>query len=115
MTRLDEIHRAQLLRRRAPPGGAAAGGRAAPAAGAPGAAGPGPPAPPRGLALRGVTYDTGIDTLGELSRLRWSRRLMEGELDAIRDGLHCNAVSIAGTRIERLAETASAALHRDLH
>ena len=53
---------------------------------------------PRALTFRGVTYDTGIDMGGgERTRKRWTRALMQGELDAIRNGLHCNAVSITGT------------------
>jgi hypothetical protein len=72
-------------------------------------------APRRGLAYRGITYDTGIDQLGGNTRVRWTRALMHGEIDAIRDGLHCNAVSVTGTRIPRLVQTAEAALERNMH
>jgi hypothetical protein len=69
----------------------------------------------RGLSYRGITYDTGIDLLGGTTRLRWSRAQMEGEIDAIRNGLHCNAVSLAGTHIPRLVATAEAVLERGMH
>ncbi len=69
----------------------------------------------RGLALRGVTYDTGIDHLGENSRQRWTHAQMRREIDAIRDRLHCNAVSLAGTHVSRLVQTAEAALERGMH
>ena len=69
----------------------------------------------RGLTYRGITYDTGIDQLGGNTRVRWTRSLMEGEIDAIRDRLHCNAVSLAGTHISRLVQTAEAALERGMH
>ena len=69
----------------------------------------------RGLTYRGITYDTGIDLLGGNTRVRWSRAQMEGEIAAIRNGLGCNAVSLAGTHIPRLVQTAEAALERGLH
>ena len=69
----------------------------------------------RGLTYRGITYDTGIDLLGGNTRVRWSRAQMEGEIDAIRNGLRCNAVSLAGTHIPRLVQTAEAALERGMH
>ena len=69
----------------------------------------------RGLTYRGITYDTGIDLLGGITRVRWSRALMEGEIDAICTGLRCSAVSLAGTHVPRLVQTAEAALARGLH
>lgn len=68
-----------------------------------------------GLTYRGVNYDTGTLQLGELSRLRWSRSLMRREIAAIGDELHCNAISITGSRLTRLRDTASAALDQGLH
>jgi hypothetical protein len=50
---------------------------------------------------RFAAYDTGIDMGGgERTRKRWRRALMQGELDAIRNELHCNAVSITGTETQ---------------
>jgi hypothetical protein len=67
--------------------------------------------------LRAVTYNVGTDEVGGggLSRLRWDRGLMRGELDAVRDGLYVDAVSIFGTRHDRLADTAGHALRHGLH
>ncbi len=69
----------------------------------------------RGLTYRGITYDTGIDLLGGNTRVRWSRAQMDGEIAAIRNGLRCNAVSLAGSHIPRLVQSAEAALERGLH
>jgi hypothetical protein len=40
---------------------------------------------------------------------------MKGEIAAIANGLHVNSVSVIGTDIHRLADTATAALERGLH
>jgi hypothetical protein len=111
MTDPEQFDRAELLRRAAALGVAAAGASAlGPVAAAAGAGAP------RGLAYRGVTYDTGIEIVaGELTRPRWRRAQLERELDAIGDRLRCNAVSITGTVVPRLVETAAAALERGLH
>ncbi|WP_431040810.1 abortive phage infection protein [Streptomyces sp. P1-3] len=70
----------------------------------------------RALAYRGVCYDTGVNFApGYLSREVWSRRLLEGELDAIRGGLQCNSVNVFGSSLERLMDTSAAALRRGLH
>src|SRR3954452_4229309 len=69
----------------------------------------------RGLIHRGVTYDTGTLTLGELTSRRWSRALMESEIAAIDERLHCSSVAIFGSEVLRLADTARAALARGLH
>ncbi len=69
-----------------------------------------------GLSYRGLAYDTGTAYgPGPLSREVWNKQLLEGELDAISDQLHANSVTIFGTDIERLVESATAALERDLH
>lgn len=64
----------------------------------------------------GVTYDTGVlhfpDT--PLSRARWSRTLMEQELDAIRHRLRCPSITVFGTDIDRQTATARAALERGM-
>lgn len=67
-----------------------------------------------GLALRGVAYDTGTGFLGEENRVRWSRQLMRGEIGAIDRGLHANWVSVFGSSVDRLTETATEALRRGL-
>jgi hypothetical protein len=67
-----------------------------------------------GLAFRGVAYDTGTGFLGDDSRVRWRRDLMSGEIHAIADRLHANWVSIYGSSVKRLTETATEALRRGL-
>jgi len=71
--------------------------------------------PPR---YRGITYDTGTNFAtgqGELSRVVWSRDRMAGEIRAIRERLHCNSVTVYGSDLERLEETARAAVDCGLH
>ncbi|WP_344209488.1 hypothetical protein, partial [Kribbella sancticallisti] len=107
------INRAQFLHRAAALGVLAAAGPALPAA----AAGttPAPVAPlGRGLAFKGVAYDVGTGFLGDDSRIRWNRELMRGEIRAIHDRLHANWVSIYGSDVQRLADTAEEALRRGL-
>jgi hypothetical protein len=68
-----------------------------------------------GQRLRGgVTYDTGVLHFADapLSRARWSRRLMEDELDVISRQLRCPSIVAFGTEIDRLTETARAAIER---
>jgi hypothetical protein len=110
MTHPELLDRSELLKRAAALGLVAAGANALGPLAASAAAGS-----RGGLEYRGITYDTGIDQLGGNTRVRWSRALMNGEIDAIRDGLHCNAVSVTGTRIPRLVQTAEAALRRGMH
>lgn len=64
------------------------------------------------LAYRGVAYDTGTnnDQGGVLSREVWETDLVSQELRAIRDDLHCNAVGLYGTDLDRLTEAATLAL-----
>lgn len=110
MTHPEHLDRSEFLKRAAALGIVAVGVDALDAiAASPGAG------PRGGLTYRGITYDTGIDHLGENTRLRWTRAQMTAEIDAIRDRLHCNAVSLAGTRIPRLVQTAEVALERGMH
>jgi hypothetical protein len=68
------------------------------------------------LTYRGVTYDTGTQALGEpLAREVWSTERMKGEIAAIADRLHANSISVFGTDVHRLVDTATAALERGLH
>jgi len=104
------INRAQFLKGAAALGAmAAAGPLIAPAAAQ---------ARPRGLTYRGVCYDTGTNFGGRDTgpdRPVWSGALMRGELRAIRERLHCGSVSVFGTDLTRLADTASEAVERGLH
>lgn len=67
--------------------------------------------------LRGISYDTGTSfgPRQPLSRTRWQRAEMEAEVDAVREQLHCNTLLVFGSDVERLTETAQAALERGLH
>jgi hypothetical protein len=68
------------------------------------------------LPYRGIGYDTGTAYgPGPLSREVWSRELMEGEIEAISEQLHANSISVYGTDIDRLVDTATVALENDLH
>jgi hypothetical protein len=110
MTYSELLDRSEFLKRAAALGLVAAGANALDPITASAAAGS-----RGGLRHRGITYDTGIDHFGESSRLRWTRAQMEGEIGAIRDRLHCNAVSVAGTHVPRLVQTAEAVLERGMH
>ncbi|TDC16519.1 hypothetical protein, partial [Kribbella albertanoniae] len=66
------------------------------------------------LAFKGVAYDVGTGFLGDDSRMRWSRELMRGEVGAIRDRLHANWVSVYGSDVGRLVETASEVLQQGM-
>ncbi len=61
----------------------------------------------RRLKLKGVAYDCGTGFLGDDSRVRWSRDLMGGEVRAIEERLRANWVSVYGSNVERLVETAT--------
>jgi hypothetical protein len=71
-------------------------------------------ASPRRLALKGVAYDTGGGPADEDSRARWRNSTMRGEIYAIRHRLHANWVSIYGSDVRRLVDTATAALEEGL-
>ncbi|GAA1680155.1 hypothetical protein GCM10009745_25150 [Kribbella yunnanensis] len=64
--------------------------------------------------LKGVAYDVGTGFLGDDSRVRWSRGLMRGEVRAIHDRLHANWVSVYGSNVERLVETATEVLKQGM-
>jgi hypothetical protein len=70
-----------------------------------------------GLAHRGVNYDTGTNygAGGALSREAWRPELVRSEIQAIREGLHCNAIGIFGTDIDRLVHAAKVALEHGLY
>jgi hypothetical protein len=70
------------------------------------------------FAYRGVAYDTGTNFAtgqGPLSRSFWSRPQMLSEISLISDQLNCNSVTVYGSDLARLTETANAAIERDLH
>ncbi len=67
------------------------------------------------LSLRGIVYDTGTNYWpGQLSRQIWNRAVVQEEMRVIRDQLHCNAISISGTNIQRLERAATAAFNQGL-
>ncbi|KRV51152.1 hypothetical protein AQ490_02875 [Wenjunlia vitaminophila] len=69
-----------------------------------------------GLTYRGVVYDTGT-AFGPgwpLTRELWTDALMGTDIRAIDQELHCSAVSVIGTDVDRLVSTATAALERGL-
>ncbi|NUS00571.1 MAG: abortive phage infection protein [Kribbellaceae bacterium] len=69
-------------------------------------------ATPSRLTLRGVAYDTGGGS--DDSRARWRHSIMRGEIHAIRHRLHANWVSIYGSDVRRLIDTATVALEAGL-
>jgi hypothetical protein len=72
-------------------------------------------APRPGLALRGVTYDTGTLTLGATTRRVWSAEQTAHDIAAIAGPLSCSTVTVFGSDLDRLYGTARAALRRGLH
>lgn len=67
------------------------------------------------LSLRGIHYDTGTNYWpGQLSRQIWNRAVVHEEMRVIRDQLHCNAINISGTNIQRLEQAAAAAFSHGL-
>src|SRR5215207_3827593 len=71
-----------------------------------------------GLVYRGVCYDTGtnFDTdRGPLSRVVWDEGRMREDIRAIAEDLNCNAVTVYGTDLQRLAATSTAAAGHGLH
>ncbi|WP_343975066.1 hypothetical protein, partial [Kribbella koreensis] len=93
---------------------AAAGWGAAGAAAGAGGGAEAAPSGGRGLAFKGVAYDVGTGFLGDDSRVRWSRGLMRGEVRAIKERLNANWVSVYGSDVQRLGETAEEALRAGL-
>ena len=56
---------------------------------------------------RGINYDTGTDYVPDgHSRQDWSRQVMREDITVIRDGLHCNAVTVFGSHPGHIAECA---------
>jgi hypothetical protein len=71
---------------------------------------------PDGLAHRGINYDVGTNyEPGTLSRAVLHETVMRREIRIIRDELHCNAINVFGTDVERLVSCATIALEHDLH
>jgi hypothetical protein len=68
----------------------------------------------RGLGFKGVAYDTGTGFIGDDSRVLWRTSIMRGEIKAIRERLHANWVSIYGSDVKRMADTATEALRQGL-
>lgn len=68
----------------------------------------------RKLEFKGVAYDTGTGFVGADSRVLWRHSIMQGEIRAIRDRLHANWVSIYGSDVGRLVDTATTALEHGL-
>lgn len=69
-----------------------------------------------GLAHKGINYDVGTNYEPDtLSRETWDEAVMKREIRVIRDELHCNAITVFGTDIERLVACSTAALERGLH
>ncbi|MDX2974035.1 hypothetical protein [Kribbella solani] len=64
---------------------------------------------PKGLALKGVAYDTGGGR-DEDSRAYWRARVVRNEIHAIRDRLHASWVSVYGSDVRRLIGTAKVVL-----
>jgi hypothetical protein len=68
------------------------------------------------MAIRGIDYDTGTNYApGYLSRVVWHDAMFQAEIDTIRDQLHCNAVMLYGSEIDRLVACAAYAARRGLH
>jgi hypothetical protein len=69
------------------------------------------------LTVKGVNYDVGTNLLpgGGLSRSMWRPESMRQEIRAIRDELHADSVGVYGTDLDRLVQTATAALEDGLH
>jgi hypothetical protein len=114
----QQISRAQFLTRAAALGAAtaaapalAAGGPLA-AASAASAASAAAPAGGRGLRYRGITYEVQD---GATRATSWQRARMREDMRVIREQLHCSSVSVFGTGVKRLSETATEAAERGLH
>lgn len=65
---------------------------------------------------KGVNYDTGTNYLadGGLSRQIWREDMVASEIRAIREDLHCTAIAVFGTRIDRITQAAEIAASHDL-
>lgn len=70
------------------------------------------------LRFRGVNYDTGTNydaSYVPVTRTVWKRSLVERDMKAIRERLHCNSVCIFGTDMARLVEASEIAHEHGLH
>ena len=113
MTDTPRINRSQFLQRAAALGLIATTGITAATAG-PATAVPSRAAGRSKLEFKGVAYDTGTGFAGDDSRVLWNKNIVRGELRAIRHRLHANWVSIYGSDVRRLTETATEALELGL-
>lgn len=67
------------------------------------------------MQIRGVNYDTGIETFAGLSsRPFWNPKVVEREIEIISHYLHCNAIRVYGDNIQRLVFAAECALKNKL-
>lgn len=69
-----------------------------------------------GLAVKGITYDTGTryTEWNVLSRPIWDTKTVKRDLNAIRETLHGTAVTLFGTDVDRLVQGAEMALEQGL-
>lgn len=67
------------------------------------------------LPVRGINYDTGVnyDKSG-MSRDFWHPKAVRRDMQVIARDLHCNGVTVFGTKIDRLEQAASFALQEGL-
>src|SRR5512147_1473395 len=64
---------------------------------------------------KGINYDVGIEFHHDyMSRPTFDAATMQRELEIIMNDLHCNAIRISGTAIDRLVITAEAAQQQGL-
>jgi hypothetical protein len=61
------------------------------------------------MRAKGIAYDTGFSSGGEISRIDFDHDRVRRELAIIRDDLHCNAVHVVGGDPQRLEFAARAA------
>jgi hypothetical protein len=71
---------------------------------------------PNGLVHKGINYDVGTNyDADSLSRAVWRDAEMRREIRVIRQDLHCTAINVFGTEIDRMVACATAALEEGLH
>ena len=64
---------------------------------------------------KGINYDTGTPTThGTLSRETFDPSIVQREIEIIKNDLHCNAIRITGTQVERLAQAGNYAIGHGL-
>ncbi|WP_188194707.1 CPBP family glutamic-type intramembrane protease [Nonomuraea sp. SYSU D8015] len=70
----------------------------------------------RGLPVKGINYDVGTAYHPRhLSRPTWNSDEARDDIRVIGEELHCNAVTVFGSRLDRLADAAHHAARRGLH